>query len=88
MNALVFRFRGADSISGGRTDKIPSPSGRGRRREGRRVRALGMVNSRSAIKSRTKAQAACPILETTTAIKRAGADIIITYYALELAKML
>ena len=28
------------------------------------------------------------ILETTTAIKRAGADIIITYYALELAKML
>jgi porphobilinogen synthase len=28
------------------------------------------------------------ILETTTAIKRAGADILITYYALELAKML
>src|SRR6185295_16603011 len=28
------------------------------------------------------------ILETTTAIKRAGADIVITYYALELAKML
>jgi len=28
------------------------------------------------------------ILETTTAIKRAGADIIITYYALELAKAL
>ncbi len=28
------------------------------------------------------------ILETTTAIKRAGADIIITYYALELAKTL
>jgi len=28
------------------------------------------------------------ILETTTAIKRAGADIIITYYALELAKLL
>jgi len=27
-------------------------------------------------------------LETTTAIKRAGADILITYYALELAKML
>ena len=28
------------------------------------------------------------ILETTTAIKRSGADILITYYALELAKML
>jgi porphobilinogen synthase len=28
------------------------------------------------------------ILETVTAIKRAGADILITYYALELAKML
>ena len=28
------------------------------------------------------------ILETTTAIKRAGADILITYYALELAKLL
>ena len=28
------------------------------------------------------------ILETITAIKRAGADILITYYALELAKML
>jgi len=28
------------------------------------------------------------ILETTTAIKRAGADIIITYYALELARSL
>ena len=28
------------------------------------------------------------ILESTTAIKRAGADIIITYYALELARML
>src|SRR5437016_8528112 len=28
------------------------------------------------------------ILEATTAIKRAGADILITYYALELAKML
>jgi len=28
------------------------------------------------------------ILETTIAIKRAGADILITYYALELAKML
>jgi len=28
------------------------------------------------------------ILETTTAIKRAGADILITYYALELAKTL
>jgi porphobilinogen synthase len=28
------------------------------------------------------------ILETTTAIKRAGADILLTYYALELAKML
>jgi len=28
------------------------------------------------------------ILEATTAIKRAGADIIITYYALELARML
>ena len=28
------------------------------------------------------------ILETTTAIKRAGADIILTYYALELAEML
>jgi porphobilinogen synthase len=28
------------------------------------------------------------ILETTTAIKRAGADILITYYALELARML
>jgi porphobilinogen synthase len=28
------------------------------------------------------------ILETTTAIKRAGADIVITYYALELAKLL
>ena len=28
------------------------------------------------------------ILETTTAIKRAGADILITYYALELAKRL
>jgi porphobilinogen synthase len=28
------------------------------------------------------------MLEATTAIKRAGADIIITYYALELAKML
>ena len=28
------------------------------------------------------------ILETTTTIKRAGADILITYYALELAKML
>ena len=28
------------------------------------------------------------IVETTTAIKRAGADILITYYALELAKML
>src|SRR5438067_2352273 len=28
------------------------------------------------------------ILETTTAIKRAGADILITYYALELAKMI
>jgi porphobilinogen synthase len=28
------------------------------------------------------------ILETTTAIKRAGADVLITYYALELAKML
>ena len=28
------------------------------------------------------------ILEVTTAIKRAGADILITYYALELAKML
>lgn len=28
------------------------------------------------------------ILETTTAIKRAGADILITYYALELAKIL
>src|SRR5436190_22133591 len=28
------------------------------------------------------------ILETTTAIKRAGADILITYYALELAKVL
>src|SRR6266699_385802 len=28
------------------------------------------------------------ILEATTAIKRAGADIIITYYALELAKLL
>jgi porphobilinogen synthase len=28
------------------------------------------------------------ILETTTAIKRAGADILITYYALELAEML
>ena len=28
------------------------------------------------------------ILETTTAIKRAGADILITYYALELANML
>lgn len=28
------------------------------------------------------------ILETTTAINRAGADILITYYALELAKML
>ena len=27
------------------------------------------------------------ILETTTAIKRAGADILITYYALELAKI-
>ena len=28
------------------------------------------------------------ILETTTAIKRAGADILITYYALELANIL
>jgi porphobilinogen synthase len=28
------------------------------------------------------------ILETTTAIKRAGADILLTYYALELARML
>jgi porphobilinogen synthase len=28
------------------------------------------------------------IIETTTAIKRAGADILITYYALELAKIL
>jgi porphobilinogen synthase len=28
------------------------------------------------------------IVETTTAIKRAGADILITYYALELARML
>jgi porphobilinogen synthase len=28
------------------------------------------------------------ILEATTAIKRAGADILITYYALELAKMI
>jgi porphobilinogen synthase len=28
------------------------------------------------------------IMETTTAIKRAGADILITYYALELAKLL
>ena len=28
------------------------------------------------------------ILETTTAIKRAGADILITYYALELGKLL
>ena len=28
------------------------------------------------------------ILETTIAIKRAGADILITYYALELAKLL
>lgn len=28
------------------------------------------------------------ILETTTAIKRAGADILLTYYALELAKLL
>ena len=28
------------------------------------------------------------ILETTTAIKRAGADILITYYALELARLL
>jgi porphobilinogen synthase len=28
------------------------------------------------------------ILETTTAIKRAGADIVITYYALELANIL
>ena len=28
------------------------------------------------------------ILETTTAIARAGADILITYYALELAKKL
>jgi porphobilinogen synthase len=28
------------------------------------------------------------IMETTTAIKRAGADILITYYALELAKVL
>ena len=28
------------------------------------------------------------IVETTTAIRRAGADILITYYALELAKML
>jgi len=28
------------------------------------------------------------ILETTTAIKRAGADILISYYALELAKLL
>jgi porphobilinogen synthase len=28
------------------------------------------------------------IMEATTAIKRAGADIILTYYALELAKML
>jgi len=28
------------------------------------------------------------ILEATTAIKRAGADIIITYYALELAQRL
>jgi porphobilinogen synthase len=28
------------------------------------------------------------IMETTTAIKRAGADILITYYALELAKIL
>src|SRR5262249_35774557 len=28
------------------------------------------------------------ILETTTAIKRAGADILITYYALELANVL
>ena len=28
------------------------------------------------------------ILEATTAIKRAGADILITYYALELAKIL
>src|SRR2546427_6839731 len=117
MNALVFRFRGADSISGRRTNKIPAPSGRGRR-EGRRVRAVGVVNralhkkswavilwgcalsrlrfadrpynlgfaivgalyerprsvfcakpvnGRSAIKSRTKAQAPCHILETTTA---------------------
>jgi porphobilinogen synthase len=28
------------------------------------------------------------IVETTTAIKRAGADILITYYALELGKLL
>jgi porphobilinogen synthase len=28
------------------------------------------------------------IMETTTAVKRAGADILITYYALELSKML
>ena len=28
------------------------------------------------------------IFETTTAIRRAGADILITYYALELANML
>jgi porphobilinogen synthase len=28
------------------------------------------------------------MLETTTAIRRAGADIVITYYALELAKLL
>jgi len=28
------------------------------------------------------------VMETLTAIKRAGADILITYYALELAKTL
>jgi porphobilinogen synthase len=28
------------------------------------------------------------VVEATTAIKRAGADIIITYYALELSKRL
>jgi porphobilinogen synthase len=28
------------------------------------------------------------VMETLTAIKRAGADILITYYALELAKNL
>ena len=83
---------GADVRDGQAGGPLPrrGPAGQGRdRRPGRRLPCLGRVLDAEGGGRRTAGStSSAAVLETLTAIRRAGADLIFTYYAKEAAAWL